>query len=347
MESQIQTEILRICVNSRCVFPLGAATDTGRVRFAALLPRIAILCAGFIFVSSVASGFLSNPLIIPLALIPLTAAILIARRRVWGAYGFALYLASQSLIILLVSTRSEESTHLLPAGLLNLGLFFLFALTGRTLEQSGAPRGLILPWVIITATLSVPLLFIEPFVIPSGAMEDTLLIGDHVLVERFPRPIPKLGDIVVFRYRGAAGREVFAKRVMGVPGDRIRLVAGTVYRNGKPLHEAYVTYKFGKADPYGRDFPASTPGPQLDPRARTMLAQNVQQGDVVVPPGKYFVLGDNRDASLDSRYIGFVSAGDLIGKFIGIYESVAPQPDGQSHRSALSRTRWSRTGKLF
>ena len=158
--------------------------------------------------------------------------------------------------------------------------------------------------------------------IPTGSMEDTLLVGDHLLVDKlaFAPPGPaskyllpytpvKRGDIIVFRYPVDIS-QTFVKRCMGVPGDRIRIIDKQVYLNGVKLDEPYKRLtKIDYLDRSYRDnvFP-SAPDSTIYPGAIDMLEHHVVNGEVVVPPGFYFAMGDNRDfvAYQDSRYWGFV-----------------------------------------
>jgi signal peptidase I len=89
--------------------------------------------------------------------------------------------------------------------------------------------------------------------------------------------------------------EVFTKRIVGVPGDRLRIVNKQLYRNGAAAAEPYAKHATSYVDAFRDNFPSSTNMPRLAPVATAMLRDNVQAGEVVVPPGKYFVLGDNRD----------------------------------------------------
>ncbi|MGH9608516.1 MAG: signal peptidase I [Bryobacteraceae bacterium] len=219
---------------------------------------------------------------------------------------------------------------------------------------------------------------VQAFVIPTGSMQDTLLIGDHLLVDKLayassgplsrhilPYENPKHGDIIVFRYP-ADITETFVKRVIGVPGDHIKLVNGTVYRNGVRLNEPYIYQNDASYNPE-RNFPGP-PMPYADPQhplqavlQQEMLEHHVVDGQVVVPPHSYFVMGDNRDNSLDSRYWGFVPRDYIIGKPVLIYWSYsAPTQalEGNSVGSLFShfidlgehfftRTRWNRTFHLI
>lgn len=213
---------------------------------------------------------------------------------------------------------------------------------------------------------------VQAFVIPTGSMEDTLLIGDHLLVDKLayapagpiskyllPYQEPKHGDIIVFRYPVDIS-QTFVKRVIGVPGDRLKMVNRIVYRNGVRLNEPYVYHKFAY-DPGRDNFPGEsgsyTDQPLQAQLQRDMLDNHVKEGEVVVPPNSYFAMGDNRDNSLDSRYWGFVPRDNVIGKPLLIYWSYRASTEdlaGSSVGSLFShfidlgqhfftRTRWSRT----
>jgi signal peptidase I len=223
---------------------------------------------------------------------------------------------------------------------------------------------------------------VQAFVIPTGSMEDTLLIGDHLLVDKLayapvgpvskfllPYEEPKHGDVIVFRYP-AQIQQTFVKRVIGVPGDRIKMVSQVIYRNGSPIFEPYVYHKvpvFGGHESFPSDAYSarnmSNDAPDMPKRAELqadMLEHHVVNGEVVVPPNCYFAMGDNRDNSLDSRYWGFVPRDNIIGKPLLIYwsyrattEDLAGSSVGSliSHFGDLavhffSRTRWDRTLRL-
>ena len=210
---------------------------------------------------------------------------------------------------------------------------------------------------------------VQAFVIPTGSMEDTLLVGDHLLVDKLafapPGPVSKYllpysdvkrGDIIVFRYPIDI-KQTFVKRAMGVAGDRIKLVDKRVYLNGHLLNEPYVVHKMAYIDSYRDNFP-SEPNTMVYPPAVTMLEKNVKNGEVVVPPGYYFAMGDNRDLSLDSRYWGFVPRENIIGKPLIIYwsydaptEQLSSSSIGLDHIKDLAlhfftKTRWDRTLRL-
>jgi signal peptidase I len=238
-------------------------------------------------------------------------------------------------------------------------------------QQEEPMRGTIAEWAItILLLLFLTAMLVQAFVIPTGSMEDTLLVGDHLLVDKLtyapagpvskyvlPYRQPKRGDIIVFRYPVDIS-QTFVKRCMGVPGDHIRLVNKQVYLNGKLLNEPYVVHKTDYADSYRDNFPGE-PNSNLDVRAIDMLEHHVVNGEVVVPPGYYFAMGDNRDRSLDSRYWGFVPRENIIGKPLIIYWSYdAPTDDLNTSsidlhhlldlaQNFFSKTRWKRTFMLI
>jgi len=215
----------------------------------------------------------------------------------------------------------------------------------------------------------------QAFVIPTGSMQDTLLIGDHLIVDKLayappgsltkhllPYEDPKHGDIIVFRYPPEINTTL-VKRLIGMPGDRLRIDHGVVYRNGIRLNEPYVYHKYGYR-PMFDNFPTSCCLPVKEELAqqaqRDMLAQNVIAGEVVVPANAYFAMGDNRDNSSDSRFWGFVPRENIIGKPFLIYWSYRASTEdlvGDSAGSMVThfvdlgehfftRTRWERTFKL-
>lgn len=237
------------------------------------------------------------------------------------------------------------------------------------------PRGTIAEWMVTFLLLLFgTTTLLQAFVIPTGSMEDNLLIGDHLLVDKLayspsgaiskyllPYQEPKHGDIIVFRYPADIS-QTFVKRVIGVPGDHLKIVNQQVYRNGKLLVEPYIYHKLGVIDAYKDNFPGE-PAPYLTPDQirdgllLDMLTKHVSNGEVVVPPNSYFAMGDNRDNSLDSRFWGFVPRDNIIGKPLLIYwsyEATTAELTGSSVGDVaghfvdvvthfFSRTRWPRT----
>jgi signal peptidase I len=149
------------------------------------------------------------------------------------------------------------------------------------------------------------------------------------------------------------------KRIIGVPGDRIHLRNGEVYRNGEKLSEPYRLHKAGNYDPYRDEFPAKSPADESNVSYYwpLKLRESIQGEDLVVPPGNYFGMGDNRDYSLDSRYWGFIPQENIIGRPLFIYWSFVTPPNEYDRTTMGERisflfhqivhffdeTRWSRT----
>jgi signal peptidase I len=239
------------------------------------------------------------------------------------------------------------------------------------LKRSHSERGTIAEWTVtVLLLLFGTTTLVQAFVIPTGSMENNLLVGDHLLVDKLAYAPPgavsrlllpyqeiKRGDIIVFRYPVDI-RQTFVKRVVGVPGDRIRIESKQVIRNGVRLDEPYKVHKAEYVDSYRDNFP-SQPYLQLSEGANDMLEKHVSNGEIVVPPNSYFAMGDNRDNSLDSRYWGFVPRANIIGKPLIIYWSYETSTDrlasptiGWDHavdlvQNFFTKTRWRRTFMLI
>lgn len=226
----------------------------------------------------------------------------------------------------------------------------------------------------LVAALFIITFNVQAFEIPSGSMEKTLLIGDHLLVDRvrFAPPSGYLhgiepyralehGDIVVFMSPAQSGLHL-VKRVIGLPGDRLKLVNGTVVRNGQPLNKPYVMrYPVDcpgapLVDPARDNWPDGGFLEETTPQWAATQSQYIHNGEVTVPPGHYFMMGDNRLCSFDSRYWGFVPQANLIGRPSIIYWSYRSQ-ESDYESTGISRvddwistlvhfptrTRWERT----
>jgi signal peptidase I len=173
--------------------------------------------------------------------------------------------------------------------------------------------------IAVILALFVRTWVVQAFKIPTGSMENNLLIGDHLLVNKFifgPTPLaigravlpvraPRRGDVVVFKYPDEPDRD-FIKRIIGLPGETVELRNKKVYINGQPLDEPYVHFL--------------TP-PSSDYQEVTSFDVRERYGPVSVPPDQYFVMGDNRDNSQDSRYWGFLPRGYIKGRAALIYWS--------------------------
>lgn len=184
-------------------------------------------------------------------------------------------------------------------------------------------------WAVAVA-LFIRAFFVQAYKIPSSSMEPTLLVGDHILVIKCLYGIripfigkqlvefsePKRGEIVVFVYPRDPKKD-FIKRVIGLPGERVEIRDKKVFINGQPLDDPWGVWERGEA-------------PRTD------------FGPVRVPEGHYFVMGDNRDNSMDSRYWGFVPRDNLIGRAFIIYWSW-----NSNGKGILEKVRWGRIGKLL
>ncbi len=227
----------------------------------------------------------------------------------------------------------------------------------------------------LTIALFIITFVVQAFRIPSGSMENTLLVGDYLLVDKtrfgpaghwqnlLPYRAIHRGDIIVFRYP-ADPTQHFVKRVIGLPGDQIRLLHSRVYINGRTLNEPYVVFKEHFPDDFRDNFPRGNwIGENVSVEWATRLRSFVHDGELIVPRGQYFVLGDNRDQSLDSRYWGFVPRENIVGRPLVIYfsmiqagedddplESSAPDDKLLSLRARISRLlgdlRWRRILRL-
>jgi len=208
---------------------------------------------------------------------------------------------------------------------------------------------------------------VQAFQIPSESMENTLLVGDYLLVNKLcyggPGPgdhvMPyqkiKRGDVIVFHYP-VDPQQHFVKRVIGLPGDRLRMLNKTVFINGKPLTEPYVRFLEPPNNLFRDNFPRTDiPAYGLEGKWWLEMRKLVEDGQLIIPEGQYFVMGDNRDDSQDSRYWGFVPRENIIGQPLLIYWSVKNSDDPPASKPyrfayALSHifqnTRWNRTLRL-
>jgi len=210
--------------------------------------------------------------------------------------------------------------------------------------------------IAVILALFIRTFVVQAFKIPTGSMEENLLIGDHLLVNKFvfgpttsglerallPVGTVKRGDVIVFKYPEEPDRD-FIKRVIGLPGETVELREKKVYINGKPLDEPYVHF---------------LQPPSIASELHEMTSFDVREryGPVTVPPNQYFVMGDNRDNSQDSRYWGFLSRDYIKGRAWLIYWSYEADREDYQDDSAgatikgffsvfahfFTRTRWDR-----
>ncbi len=213
---------------------------------------------------------------------------------------------------------------------------------------------------------------VQAFKIPSQSMEPTLLVGDHLLVNKFIfggrghwydavlpyRPIRR-GDVIVFKFP-YQDHPHYVKRVIGLPGDAIRIMDQVVYVNGQKLDDPHAYHdSTAPYDPFLYNFPPANHDELLSnmqPEWADQIFDYIQGGDLVVPPNHYFAMGDNRDHSWDSRYWGFVDREAIMGRPVVIYWSVTSSEDDYADQPASrsitnlfytllhlpSQTRWQR-----
>lgn len=227
------------------------------------------------------------------------------------------------------------------------------------------PRGFVAEWAMtLIVFLFATTTLVQAYVVPTGSMEGTVLIGDHMLVDRVTYSNPgswgshllpyrdvRRGDIVCFHYPEDV-RQIYVKRVIGIAGDRIRMENKQVVRNGRHLREPYTQHIDSRIVDYRDNFPQA---PEWDttPRGREMFANHVRDGELLVPAGTVFVMGDNRENSADSRYWGLVPRDYVVGKPVVVYWSYdAPTADLTNWSLGhvvdvvthfFTKTRWDRT----
>jgi len=210
----------------------------------------------------------------------------------------------------------------------------------------------------VVVALFVLTFVMQPLLIPSESMERTLLVGDFLLFNKqvyapasrlerlfLPyRPVAR-GDIVVFRH---SDPPLLIKRVVGIPGDRLRIAGGQVFVNGVALDEPYAAFEPAPPDPARDNIPAKIyTDPQVDPEWWRQMQSLTRDGELLVPPGEYFVLGDNRNHSKDSRFWGFVPRQAIVARPVVIYFSltrpsttdVDPAPVQQASNDRLGHER--------
>lgn len=250
-------------------------------------------------------------------------------------------------------------------------------------RANGRPRGalgFLWEWfrsvaIALTLFFVVRSFFVEAFKIPTGSMEGTLLVGDFLLVNKMVYGAevpftkvklpairaPQRGDIIVFQWPMDRTKN-FVKRIVGMPGDTLEMRNGNLVLNGKPKREPYVVHTSPGSDPPDDEFkwqlgyllganePVATP-PRSPIAVGTLQAGSSYHptrnnwGPLVVPMGNYFVLGDNRDNSLDSRYWGWVADSLVRGQPLVVYYSY--NPDGAVKLDWITRVRWKRFGEMI
>jgi signal peptidase I len=201
---------------------------------------------------------------------------------------------------------------------------------------------------IIVIAIFIITFCVQPFRIPSESMESTLLVGDFLLVDKqaagtgdpgglLPAATIHRGDIIVFHDPIDSSMHL-VKRIIGVPGDRIRLRGGRVYIDGQALAEPYAVYRPSPPDNFRDNFPRlQSADPDINSAWWIRMRKLIDNGELIIPAGNYFVLGDNRNDSEDSRYWGFVPREDIVGKPLLIYFSLRQRGvDGPLARTAAT-----------
>ena len=193
--------------------------------------------------------------------------------------------------------------------------------------------------IAVVLALFIRTFVVQAFKIPTGSMENNLLIGDHLLVNKFvfgpsasglerallPMGTIRRGDVVVFKYPEEPERD-YIKRVVGLPGETIELKAKKIHINGTPLDEPYVHF-------------LEPPGMGVNAHEITLVDVRERYGPVTVPPNQYFVMGDNRDNSQDSRYWGFLPRDYVKGKALVIYWSYEAERGDYDEKGAGATVR--------
>ncbi|MGO9260533.1 MAG: signal peptidase I [Bryobacteraceae bacterium] len=264
----------------------------------------------------------------------------IRRRQFWAAVAGVAMLALAAFKTI-GAWGAVPAAEVMIAAVFPLAAMLWMAWTAVALWRDPQASRRSVGWVAFLVVLAVCGVCLHPYYLSAGSMENTLLVGDCVMTENLTWSLgrtPKRGDVVMVRYP-LDPKQIFIKRVVGVPGDRLHLVNKQLYRNGQPVVEPYAIHKTDYVDSYRDNFP-SEPMPRLQSLAEGMLQNHVREGEVEVPPGRYFVLGDNRDDSLDSRYWGFIGRAAIVGSPILIYESF----DGPQMATHM---RWNRVLKLL
>ena len=244
-------------------------------------------------------------------------------------------------------------------------------MAGETFKKSTAREYFESLAITVILALFGTTFIVQAFKIPTPSMEDNLLVGDHLLVNKFAYgahgsvtdfvlPLRQIhrGDDIVFKYPRDLSKH-YVKRVIGVPGDKIHVSDAEVFINGEPLNEAYKRLAPSR---YREDFPGIQGSTFYQQDGVVGWYEPFREGtDIVVPEGKYFAMGDNRDNSADSRYWGFVPRELIVGKALIVYWSYESDSDayrqtraGDMARQTLDlvtnffgKTRWSRTFKII
>jgi len=189
--------------------------------------------------------------------------------------------------------------------------------------------------LLIVVAFFLKTFVLQPYLIPSESMEHTLLVGDFVLVNKqvyapsgrvarsfLPFREVERGDVIIFHPPDSLSH-LYVKRVVGVAGDRLRIFGGRVAVNGAAVNEPYAVFEPTARNPFRDEFPATVyTDPNVEPAWWKRMQSLIHNGELIVPQGEYFVLGDNRNYSKDSRFWGFVAREQIIARPLVIYFSL-------------------------
>jgi signal peptidase I len=204
---------------------------------------------------------------------------------------------------------------------------------------------------IIVVALFLTTFLVQPFRIPSASMQPTLLVGDFLLADKqsfaptgpldrlLPPTTIQRGELAIFHWPVDPSMHL-VKRIVGLPGDRLRLRSGRVLLNGQPLAEPYAFYSPSHPSNFRDNFPSLREvDPSVEPRWWIQLRHSITDNEITVPPGQYFVLGDNRNDSEDSRYWGFVPRDAFVARPLLVYFAFPQDPTPSSLKHSRTSLR--------
>ncbi len=291
---------------------------------------------------------LQNPIVaVPQIAFLLVVVVQMWRRKPWAAYGAAAVLFASTIATLaMVAVQNRALRTGGVAAVISLLLALLYFAAGRaTGPAQPVRRGV--PWLILAGLVLVFPFVFRPFLVPTSAMENTLLQGDLVLVaQRWASGPASRGSLVVVRYPPDP-RQTFFKRAVAVGGDRVRIENKKLFVNGAEVSEPYAVHNTSEVVPVRDNLPAAPEFALPVEEWQRFLAAHAGDRELTVPQGKLFVLGDNRDTSLDSRFWGWVDEGAVVGKPVLVYWSEPRRSRAGEQDVPFARVRWGRVLKVL